>query len=167
MSFWCLQISQKYNEIFVRISCLASKKRSNQKKWEHFIPLSEWFYFDSLTLLLWFDLFLESRAEILEFFFKDLKTPKGHFEINWPLTIYRVIYCKILCAYSMNRAWLNKKTLCVCMSLLSVLIVPILLNHVSQYNKCTLIQTLQLVFHLNWIEMINCADTFFWVLTSI
>ena len=31
MSFWCLQIDQKNNEIFARISALASKKRSNQK----------------------------------------------------------------------------------------------------------------------------------------
>ena len=62
--------------------------------------------------------------------------------------------------------WIRKPCVCV-WAFLSVLIVPILLNHVSQYNKCTLIQTLQLVFHLNWIEMINCADTFFWVLTSI
>ena len=58
MSFWCLQISQKTNEIFSRISALASKKRWNQK--------NKGFYFDSLTLLFWFDLFLEPRAEILE-----------------------------------------------------------------------------------------------------
>ena len=32
MSFWCLQISQKTNDFFSRISALASKKRSNQKK---------------------------------------------------------------------------------------------------------------------------------------
>ena len=31
MSFWCLQIDQKNNEIFVRISALTSKKMSNQK----------------------------------------------------------------------------------------------------------------------------------------
>ena len=31
MSFWCLQIDQKTNKIFVRISALASKKRSNKK----------------------------------------------------------------------------------------------------------------------------------------
>jgi hypothetical protein len=31
MSFWCLQIDQKINEIFVKISVLASKKKSNQK----------------------------------------------------------------------------------------------------------------------------------------
>ena len=31
MSFWCLQIDQKTNDIFVRISALASKKRFDQK----------------------------------------------------------------------------------------------------------------------------------------
>ena len=31
MSFWCLQIDQKANKIFVKIPDLASKKRSNQK----------------------------------------------------------------------------------------------------------------------------------------
>ena len=32
MSFWCLKIDQKNNEIFLRISALAYKKRLNQKK---------------------------------------------------------------------------------------------------------------------------------------
>ena len=31
MFYWCHQIDQKPNEIFVRISALASKERSNQK----------------------------------------------------------------------------------------------------------------------------------------
>jgi hypothetical protein len=31
MSFWCHQIDQKTNEIFVRISEIASKESSNQK----------------------------------------------------------------------------------------------------------------------------------------
>ena len=31
MSFWGLQISQKTNEIYLRISALASTKKSNQK----------------------------------------------------------------------------------------------------------------------------------------
>ncbi len=67
------------------------------KKIGHFIPLIGWFYFDSLTLLFWFDLFLEARAEILTkislFFvqFEDNKrtfrNSKGHFEINWPLSL--------------------------------------------------------------------------------
>ena len=34
----------------------------------HFLPLIAGFYFDSLTLLFRFDLFLEARAEILEIF---------------------------------------------------------------------------------------------------
>ena len=69
MSFWYLQIFQNTNETFSRISDPASKKGSNQKQIGHFIPLIEWFYFDSLTLLFWFDLFLEARAEVLEKFF--------------------------------------------------------------------------------------------------
>ena len=53
----------------------------------------EWFCFDSLTLLFWFDLFLEARPEILtkisSVFLVNLKTPnKGYFEINWPLMLY-------------------------------------------------------------------------------
>ena len=48
----------------------------------------------TLRLLFWFDLFLEARVEILTKFLlvfwsiwsgSHLKTPKGHFEINWPL----------------------------------------------------------------------------------
>ena len=63
MSFWCLQIDQKTNKNFVRISALASKKRSNQK----IMAL----YTTNMMILLWvsyptflFDLFLEARAEI-------------------------------------------------------------------------------------------------------
>ena len=44
------------------------------------------FYFDPLTLLFLFDLFLEARPEILTnillVFLVDLKTPKVHFKIN-------------------------------------------------------------------------------------
>ena len=32
MSFWCHQIDQKTNEIFVKISALASKKEVKSKK---------------------------------------------------------------------------------------------------------------------------------------
>ena len=42
-------------------------------------------YFDSVTILFLYDLFLQARAEMLEKirgFLGDLKTPKGHFEIN-------------------------------------------------------------------------------------
>ena len=42
-----------------------------------------------MPLIFWFNLFLEARAEILTkislVFLVDLKTPKRHFEINWPL----------------------------------------------------------------------------------
>ena len=62
MSFWCLQIFQKTNEIFSRISSLASKKRSNQKmQWR--------ILFYSLTPLFSFDLFLEARAEKFHWYF--------------------------------------------------------------------------------------------------
>ena len=60
------------------------------------MPLIGGFYFDSFTLLFWFDLFLEARAEILEKkfidFLEDLKTPKGHIEIKWPL---RTLHSKL------------------------------------------------------------------------
>ena len=58
--------SQKWVEFFAMISALVSKKRSNQQKLRNFIVLLGGFYFDSLTLLFLFDLFLEARAEILE-----------------------------------------------------------------------------------------------------
>ena len=41
-----------------------SKKRSNKKG--TFLPLIGGFSYDSLTLLFWFDLFLETGANILE-----------------------------------------------------------------------------------------------------
>ena len=48
-----------------------------------------------MSLFCWFDLFLEARAKIHKkislFFLEDLKTPKGHFEINWPLVWVAVI----------------------------------------------------------------------------
>ena len=57
MILWCLQINQKKsNEIFVRILALASKMKSKQK----------------------------NKGTLLGFLV-DLKTPKEHFEINWPL----------------------------------------------------------------------------------
>ena len=88
MSFWCFQISQKIREFFSRISALASKNRSNKR--------IRVLYTTNRRILFWlsygfflFDLFLEARAEILEkklwIFLGDLKTPKGHFKINWPL----------------------------------------------------------------------------------
>ena len=106
MSFWCLQISQKNNEIFSRISALASKRCRIKKKIGELYTPNWGFYFDSLTLLFWFELFLEARAEILSkslqefrwFFWGDLKTAKGHFEINWPLEMIQC-YPKISIQY--------------------------------------------------------------------
>ena len=60
MSFWCLQISQKNNEIFVRISALAFKKRSDQKSSQN-----EIIQLVVESALFLFDLFLEAKAEIL------------------------------------------------------------------------------------------------------
>ena len=45
-------------------------------------------FFDSLTLLIWFDLFLLARPEvqtIFVHFLVQMKTLKSPFEINWPL----------------------------------------------------------------------------------
>ena len=52
MSFWCQNVFQKTNEIFSRISALASKKKSIKKS-----------------------------------NFVGFLTPKGCFEINWPLLV--------------------------------------------------------------------------------
>ena len=60
MSFWCLQISQKTNEIFVRISALVFKKRSDQKSSQN-----EIIQLVVESALFLFDLFLEAKAEIL------------------------------------------------------------------------------------------------------
>ena len=88
MSFWCLQIDRKTNEILVRTSALASKKRPNQKKLStSYHQLDD--YILTLTLLFWFHLFLEARVEIptkfLLVFWSIWKDSKGDFEINWPL----------------------------------------------------------------------------------
>ena len=48
-----------------------------------------------MPLLFWFNFFLEARPEILEkislVFLEDLKTPKRHFEIIWPLVNTRYL----------------------------------------------------------------------------
>ena len=45
------------------------------------------------VFIFWFDLFLEARAEILKKkivgFLVETMTPKGHFEINWPLDVVK------------------------------------------------------------------------------
>ena len=77
-------MSSKNQQFFLKISVLASKKRSNQKssvrESKKPPPISGTKYF------FLFDLFLEARTEILKIislvFLGDLKAPKGHFEIN-------------------------------------------------------------------------------------
>ena len=59
MSFWCLQIDQKTNEIFVRFSTLGSKKRSNQKKGTLYVALLDDFLLTLLNYL--FDLNFSQR----------------------------------------------------------------------------------------------------------
>ena len=60
MSVWCLQIDQKTNESFVRISTLASKSRSNQKS-----SVIESKQNHPINALFLFQLFLEAWEEIL------------------------------------------------------------------------------------------------------
>ena len=60
MYLWCLQILKKNPKNF-----LGFLKRGQIKKGT-FLPLIGGFSYDSLTLLFWFDLFLETGANILE-----------------------------------------------------------------------------------------------------
>ena len=86
MSFLCLQIPQKTTKLYLKISAyLASKKRSNKKK--RALYTTAWrIYFDYLTILIWIDLFLGARAEIILLVFWEIwRHPKEHFEIKWPL----------------------------------------------------------------------------------
>ena len=71
--FWSqlktLYLVEKQNQenLVNKVGDPGSKKRSNQKnKGTLYIIQIGGFYFESLTLLFWFDLFLEARAEILE-----------------------------------------------------------------------------------------------------
>ena len=63
--------------------------------------------FDSLTLLLWFDCFLEAGAKILEKKFVgllgDLKTPKGHFAIS----LVKSNFDFLTSEYMKFKDWLN------------------------------------------------------------
>ena len=87
MSFWCLQISKKKtNEIFARVCALASKKRSNQTssvryvvKINRRISGIKCPYFFDLTP---FKRLGQKSLKKFRSFLGDLKTPKGHFEIN-------------------------------------------------------------------------------------
>ena len=67
MSFWCLQISQKINEIFSRIAA----------NWTILIWLSY------TTFLIW-PIWQKSWKQF-RYFLGDLKTSKGDFKFNWPL----------------------------------------------------------------------------------
>ena len=68
------------------ISALASRERSSQKN------KGMCYFILTLALLFWFEFFLEAtaEAEIITIFFVNLQTTNGHFEINWPLEIYKV-----------------------------------------------------------------------------
>ena len=90
MSFWCLQISQKNNEIVLWISALSSKKRSNQKIRALYTNNCRILFWLSYT---WFDHFLESRAEILKKF--NVK--------NSEKFSYQLIWCSMASAEALVR----------------------------------------------------------------
>ena len=91
MSFWCQNFFQKINKIFSRISTLPSKMRSHPKNKGTLYYYYQGFYFDSLRLLFWFELFLEAREKFSLVFLEEVLTPKGHLEINW-LLVERFLY---------------------------------------------------------------------------
>ena len=83
----------KINKFSVRISAPASKKRPNQKnkstlyhQLDDFILTLLHFFFDLTSFLRGW-----GRNPYRKFvgFWGDLKTPKGHFDINWPLKVPR------------------------------------------------------------------------------
>ena len=68
------------------------------RKWGHiqkirglYTTIIRGFYFDSLRLLFWFELFLEAREKFSLVFLEEVLTPKGHLEINW-LLVERFLY---------------------------------------------------------------------------
>ena len=88
-SFGMFKLTKKTNNCFVKISAQASKKRSNQKSkgtnWMNLLQLS-------YTTIFLFDL----RKKSLLGFLVYLKTPKEHFEINWPLVRSAHVICMAL-----------------------------------------------------------------------
>ena len=85
-SFWL----KKPTKFCLRISALASKKRSDQKIKALYITNQGLFNITTYIIkFIWFEFFLEARAEILNFFFGGFlvqtMTPKKPFELNWPL----------------------------------------------------------------------------------
>ena len=93
MSFGWHRFDQKTNEIFFKISALASKKRSYQTlyytkyvKWP-LISIIKCLYF------FWFNLFLEARAEILKKNWLVFWSKRWHQKdilklCNWPLNVF-------------------------------------------------------------------------------
>ena len=117
MNLWNRQLTQYDNWKIWRIFAIASKKRpiKKVKALSHLkkkIYMKYWYFF-------WLDLVLEARAEILKKiigFLEDLKAPKGHFEINWPLvfaheTLHWIIYTlkRSSKTWSLNIECLNEK----------------------------------------------------------
>ena len=65
MSFWCHRLDKKNNEIFSRISALASKKGLNQKL--YYTNYVKYPLISKMKCLFFgFDLFLKAMEEILE-----------------------------------------------------------------------------------------------------
>ena len=50
-------------------------------------------YYKKGPLFCWFLNFLDSRAEVFRWYLLQKMTPKGHFEINWPLVHNRFVLC--------------------------------------------------------------------------
>ena len=100
ISFSCLQLSPKNQQnSFFRISALASKKMSNQKIRAHYI--TNWrilFWLSYTTFLIWplFTSWGRNPWKNFVGFLEDLKTPKGHFEINWPLDLAKISTANLL-----------------------------------------------------------------------
>ena len=73
MFFWCLQIFQKTNKIFLTISALASKKRSNQRfSMYKKVKIKSSNLWHKVPLFFWWDLFVETRADSLKNVFRDI-----------------------------------------------------------------------------------------------
>ena len=84
MSFWWHQIDQKTNGIFVRISALASKKRSNKKSRVKNVKIKVSFFLD-LTFLK--RLGQKSLQKFRWVFGRFGNTTNGYFRSNWPFQI--------------------------------------------------------------------------------
>ena len=66
-----------------------------------------------MPLIFWFDLFLEARAEILgkiDGFLEEVLTPKGHFEIYWPL-LHNHVQKSIFIPKCLNTFWTDQTSI--------------------------------------------------------